>query len=67
MHDRRGVGRGQCRRGLYADVEDLAKRQRSAFETLPHRFAFDEFRYQESGGIVIADLVDRQDVGMIER
>ena len=67
MHDRRGVGRGQRRRGLYADVEDLAKRQRSALETLAHGFAFDEFRDQESCGVVIADLVDRQDVGMIER
>ena len=67
MHDRRGVGCGQCRRGLNADVEDLAKCQRSALETLAHGFAFDEFRHQESRGIVIADLVDRQDVGMIER
>ena len=67
MHDRRGVGRGQRRRRLDADVKDLAKRQRSALETLAHGFALDEFRYQESCGVVIADLVDRQDVGMIER
>ena len=67
MHDRRGVGRGQRRRGLDADVEDLAKRQRSALETLTNGFALDEFRDEESCGVVIADLVDRQDVGMIER
>ena len=67
MHDRRGVGRGQRRRGLYADVEDLAQGQRPALETLAHGFALDEFRHQEPRGVVIADLVDGQDVGMIER
>ena len=67
MHDRRGVGRGQRRRGLDADVEDFAKGQRAALETLAHGFAFDELRHQESRAVVIADLVDRQDVGMIER
>ena len=55
------------RRGLDRDVEDFAQRQRPARQPLAKRFALDELRDQEPRAVVIADLVNGQDVRMIER
>ena len=67
MHDRRGMRGRKRRRGLDRDVEDLAKRQRAAREPLAQRLALDELRDEEPRAVVIADLVDGEDVRMIER
>ena len=67
MHDRCGMRGRKRRRRLDRDVENFAKRQRTALQPFAHGLALDELRHQEPRSVVIADLVNGQDVGMIER
>ncbi len=52
---------------LDTQIEHFADGQRRARQEVAHRRPFDEFRDDEGRSIVRADVVDRDDVGMIQR
>jgi hypothetical protein len=54
-------------RGLRGDVEHLALAGRAAGEHLAQRLALEQFGNDEGRAVVRADVVDRDDVGVVER
>ena len=47
--------------------EGLVQRKRSRVETLAQALSFQAFRHEERCALVLADVVDRENVGVIER
>src|SRR5438552_11818917 len=54
-------------RNLYRALYRFASRQRSAAQTVAQRGAVKQFRDQVGSALVRAQVVDRENVGMIER
>ena len=54
-------------RDLHPEIEDLFDRQRLAMNVLPQRLAVDELHGDEWRVVLLADVVDGADAGMIER
>src|SRR5947199_9105708 len=67
MDDGSFVGGGERTRHLDCDVNSFTDLHPNAHQTLPQRFAFDQFTRNVVGRVILADLVNRQDIWMIER
>ena len=67
MDDALLVRRRQPARYLNCVLENLADGQRSAADTLAERLPVEEFGNDVRRALMRADVVDREDVGMIER
>ena len=68
MDDARCMSGGERRRDLDRHLDQFAKRQRAVVQQPPpQRVAIDQLRCDEVDRAVAADLVDRDDVGMVER
>ena len=68
VHDAGTVGLGEPVGELYADVERLFQRQRPAVpQRVPQRLPVDELHHDVRAALDLADPVDRDDVGMVER
>ena len=67
MHDAGGVRLGEALGGLDGDVEELLRRQRLARgDELAQGLALDELHGDVDGPVGLADVVDRQDVGVVQ-
>jgi hypothetical protein len=66
MDDVAFVRRGQATRDLRAELDGLAQRKGAAFERGPERLSLEQLGYHELQGALHADVVDREDVGVIE-
>ncbi len=67
MHDSRLVGCLQGTRDLVHNGERLRHSQGTLGEPLAERDAFHKFCGNELGAVGLADLVNREDVGMVQR
>ena len=67
MHDGLVVGGRQSIRHLHGVFDDFALGQRAAIEDGAKAFPLEKLRNQEGGPHVLADVVDGENVGMIER
>ena len=67
MGDVFAVRGGQAVRGLDAVVDGLAMRERAAGEDGAQAFAFEQFADHVGRAVVLAEVVDAENVGMIER
>lgn len=61
------VCRRQPTRHLNAVVDGLAQWQRSGLKPLAQALSLQQFRDDVGGAVVLANVVDRQNVGVIER
>ena len=66
MDDSRLVSSREGNRHLDGDVESFTDLDSPAIQ-LTQRFAFDQFACYVISRVILADLVDRQDIRMIER
>ena len=66
MDDAGGVGPGQAVRGLARDVERLGQRQRLSRHQRGEAAAVDHLHDDEGAVVLLADLVDGDDVGVVE-
>ena len=67
VHDAGLVRLGEPARDLGRDFEGLLDGERAGFQQLPQRPAVDQLHGQVRRGLRLADLEDRDDVGMIQR
>src|SRR5262249_15785108 len=67
MHDAFGMGGGQPVGNLLSVVNNNAHRQRAFVQLFAQYFAFQQFGHNEWVALVIADVVHRQNVWVIER
>jgi hypothetical protein len=67
MHDPGAVRLGERLGDLHRDVEQPPRRQRPGREQLAQARTVDELHRDVGGAVRGADLVDRDDVGMVER
>ena len=66
MHDAGGVRTGDGVGNLYGDRQDLTQR-RPARREFAQRLAFHAFHGDEIDALIVADFVDRDDVGVVQR
>ena len=66
MGNARGVGGGHSVGNLDGDVEQFARRQRSAFEQGGERLTGHELRDDVGNAIFVADVVKAQNIGVID-
>ena len=66
VHDPARVGGGQALGDLGGDLERLLERRRSAVEQLAHGLSVDELHRDVGDAVGRADVVDRDDVGMVQ-
>ena len=66
MDDAGFVGGGECARHLDRYVNSFPQLHSPAHQTLTQCLAFDQFAGYVMSRMILADLVDRQDVWMIE-
>ena len=62
----RCMGDIECIGNLNAEIQDLLQGKRLAMNVLPKRFAIDEFHGDEWPVILLANVIDSADTGMIE-
>ena len=67
MHDSGVVGRGEPVGDLAREIEELARRQRSLRDQIREGLAFHELHRHPGHGLRLADVVDGDDVGIVER
>src|SRR5471030_2513685 len=67
MHNARAVRRCQTCRNLRRNIDRLARGQRPLFNKRPQRFARHQFVDDVRRMLVEPDVVDRHDVGMVQR
>ena len=67
MNDAERVGGLESARRLDHEVESVRGWQRTGAHARAQRLAVDEFRRDEMPAICFADVVNRDDVGMVER
>src|ERR1700683_4981893 len=67
MDDSLTVGGAECVGNLGAPFEHFVERQRLAGDAMLERGAFHEFHGNKQLAVLLADLVDGADVGMIQR
>ena len=67
MDDAFGVCGIQRIGDLDAQIENFLDQQRFAIHVPAQRFAFDEFHRQEWSPVLLADIMHRADVGVIQR
>lgn len=67
MHDPAIMGGGQAVRDLRATLDGFALRHRATFQHRPQAFAFEQFGDEIRRAILLADVIDAENVGMIER
>ena len=60
------VGGGERARHLDRDVNSFTQLHSPAHQTLTQRLAFDQFTGYVMSRVILADLVNRQDIWMIE-
>ena len=59
--------RGVDRRGdVSCNAQEVRDVERAFLETLRQRVPLDQFHYEKVGGVLVADVVQRADVGMIQ-
>ena len=67
MHDAELVGVGDRLRHVMRDVERLVERQRTyAIDAIGERLALDELHHEEIETVLVADVVQHADVGVVE-
>ena len=67
MHDSLGVGGVQAVGDLNADLEELGNIHRLAGDAVFQGLAFEKFHGDEGAPFELADIVNRADVGVIQR
>ena len=67
MHDPRAVRRGERVGDLRAQGQHARDRQRLAPDPVLERLPFEPFHHDERPPLVLADVVDRTDVRMVQR
>ncbi len=67
MDDALGVRRGQRVGDLHRGLEKLFFRQRAGFNALLQRAALEQFHHHERVPVLLADVVDRADVRVVQR
>ncbi len=67
MHDAAPVSGRERARHLRADIDRLTNGDRLALHLLPERLPRDELGDDERAAVDLADVVDHEDVGMVER
>ncbi len=67
VNDSLAVGGAQCVRYLNPPFKHLVKRQRLAGDAMLEGSAFHKFHGDERMAVLLADFVDRADMGMIQR
>ena len=67
VNDALGVRRGQGARDLKRDVDRLIQRQRPRGHPLAQALSVHQLQAEEDFALLLADFVDRSDVGMIEQ
>ena len=66
MHDARLMSGREALGDLTSDVQELARRQRPGGEEVRQGPAFDELHDHVGRGVLLADVVDGDDVGIVE-
>src|SRR5579872_4878285 len=67
MDDSFFVSRSKAARNLLRIVDGFARRKRAVAQAIAQRLAFEEFRDDIRCSVCLADVVDRKNVGMIQR
>ena len=67
VHDAPLVRRGEAARDVDAEVDDLAHRQPAATQPLAQRLALQELHDRVRLAALVAEVMDREDVGMRQR
>jgi hypothetical protein len=67
VNDARGVSSGEPFRDLHRNREQPAHGQRAFGDEIPKRLPVDELHDYEGGRVEPFDLINRHDVGMVER
>ena len=60
----------RCRKAindLCRDLQSFVERDGTALQPLGQRLALDEFQYKEEGSLGLFQIVDRSNIGMIQR
>ena len=66
MHDAAGVGVGERLAEVGADLADVAVAERAAGAQLRQRLAGNQLGDQQRAPVVLAELVERDDPGVVE-
>jgi len=66
MDDASFVGRIERIRDLYCEIEEQRRRQRPRLDAASQRLAFETFHDEVTMALVLADVMDRADIWVIQ-